>query len=302
MRRPEKPEAPRPADRALALLEGMRPRQWVKNLFVFAGLVFTGNVLNRPLLDRTGLAFVVFCALSSGLYLINDVVDRREDRRHPEKRRRPVASGRLRPALALGAGFALVVGGTTAAWFLEWRFFCLAVAFDLLTLLYTLGLKHVVLLDLFLVAANYVIRAAAGAWVIHVPISPWLLICTTLIALFLSLGKRRHELSILEERAGLHRRSLDDYTIPFIDQMLSVVTSATLVAYALYAFNSETAHAHHGMMLTAPFVMYGLFRYLLLIERGRGGSPESTLLGDVPSLLNFTLWAATVLAIFRWGG
>jgi 4-hydroxybenzoate polyprenyltransferase len=286
----------------LALIQGLRPKQWVKNLFLFAALVFTGNVTTLPLLHTSLEAFGVFCALASGLYLFNDVCDRQEDRHHPTKRLRPVASGRLSVGAALAVGAVLILLSLGAAWALGRTFFYAVAAYLALTTSYTLGLKRVVILDLLLIAAGFVLRAVAGALAIHVKISPWLLICTTLIALFLGLGKRRHELTVLTEGAGLHRRTLEEYTLPFIDQMLSVVTAATLVAYALYAFSSETAAQHHGMLMTTPFVMYGLFRYLYLIHvKGKGGSPESTLLEDAPSLINFALWTLTVLALFKWG-
>ncbi len=289
-------------NRLSALVEGLRPRQWVKNLFLFAGLVFTGNVGNSRALLTAWDGFALFCVLSSALYLFNDVWDRQEDRRHPVKRRRPVASGRLTTGFALLASLALTVAGLVGAWGMGRGFFYAAAAFVALTLAYTVALKRVVILDLLLIAANFVLRAAAGALAIHVKISPWLLILTTLIALFLGLGKRRNELIVLDENPGRHRRSLDDYTLPFVDQMLSVVTAATLVSYALYAFNSETATRRHGMMLTSPFVLYGLFRYLYLIHvKGKGGSPETSLLEDPPSLINFALWTLTVLAVFRFG-
>jgi 4-hydroxybenzoate polyprenyltransferase len=281
----------------------MRPRQWIKNVFLFAGMVFTGHTADPAYLIPVLKAFAVFCALSSGLYLYNDIKDRREDRKHPRKRYRPIASGRLTPGFAAFAGTVIIVFSLWAAWGLRLAFFYVAFAYLLLTLAYTYGLKRVVLLDLFLLAANFVLRAVAGAVVIQVKISPWLLICTTLIALFLGLGKRRHELVLLSEDAGAHRRTLEEYNLPFLDQLLSIVTAATLMAYALYAFSSETAESHHQrMLLTAPFVMYGLFRYLYLIQvKSKGGSPEETILEDPASLVNFFLWTVTVLAIFKWG-
>ena len=285
-----------------ALLQGMRPKQWIKNIFLFAGLIFTGNIANLPLLGITLAAVMVFCAVASGLYLINDVRDRNEDRLHPKKKHRPIASGRLTPGFALGASVVLLAGGLAAAWAINLEFFAIVVTYLALTMAYTFGLKEVVILDVLLLASGFVIRAAAGALAIEVPISAWLLICTTLVALFLGLGKRRHELVLLAEGAGKHRRSLQEYTLPFIDQLLSVVTAATLVAYMLYAFNSQTAKEHHWMLLTTPYVVYGLFRYLFLIMvKGGGGSPESTLLEDKASLINFALWTLTVLAIFKWG-
>ncbi|MBW3622348.1 MAG: decaprenyl-phosphate phosphoribosyltransferase [Armatimonadetes bacterium] len=285
-----------------ALFQGMRPKQWVKNLFVFAGLVFTGNIANLPLLGITLAAFAAFCAVASGLYLINDVRDRNEDRFHPTKKNRPIASGRLTPGFALGASAVLILGALALAWAINPPFFAIVILYLILTMAYTAGLKNVVILDLLLLASGFVIRAAAGALAIQVAISPWLLICTTLVALFLGLGKRRHELVLLSEGAGKHRRALEDYTLPFIDQMLSVVTAATLVAYMLYAFNSQTAKEHDWMLLTTPFVVYGLFRYLYLIHVKReGGSPENALLDDRATLINFALWTLTVLAIFKWG-
>jgi 4-hydroxybenzoate polyprenyltransferase len=289
--------------RAQAIFRSLRPRQWVKNLVLFAGILFT---LDRPHPPdhwlRAGAAFLLFCLLSGAVYLFNDLADREQDRRHPTKRHRPIASGQLAPGAAIAAGIALAVGGIAAAYGLGLPFGLTASAYLLLTFAYTFWLKHVVILDVLTLATGFVLRAVAGAVVIGVEISPWLLVCTTLGALFLGLGKRRAELTALASEAGKHRPILEEYTPELLDQMITVVAASTLMAYALYTFSSPTALGHRTLMATIPFVIYGIFRYLYLVHtRNVGGSPTRELLEDRPLLLCIALWGLACAAIIRWG-
>jgi 4-hydroxybenzoate polyprenyltransferase len=286
-----------------ALLLSLRPRQWVKNLVLFAGILFT---LDRPHPPedwlRAGAAFLLFCLLSGAVYLFNDVADREQDRRHPDKRHRPIAAGKVSTGTALAVGTTLALGGTAAAFLLSFPFGVSACAYLLVTMAYTFRLKHAVILDVLALATGFVLRAAAGAIAVGVVISPWLLVCTTLGALFLGLGKRRAELTSLQEEAGKHRPILEEYTPELLDQLITVVAASTLMAYALYTFSSATATGHRTLMATIPFVIYGIFRYLYLVHtRNVGGSPTSELLEDRPLLLCIALWGVACAAIIRWG-
>jgi 4-hydroxybenzoate polyprenyltransferase len=288
----------------LDLVASLRPRQWTKNLLVFAGLIFSQN-LNRPVLaGRAGLAFVVFCALSGGAYLVNDVLDAERDRSHPQKRNRPVASGRLHPGVALAVGLGLLASASAGAFALSTRFGAVALAYAALQSAYSAGLKHVVILDALIIATGFVLRALGGVVVIDAEFSHWLMLCTILLALFLTFGKRRHEILILEESATNHRPILSEYSRQLLDQMIAVVTASTLMAYALYTISPETA-AKLGtswLPLTLPFVLYGLFRYLYLLYRhDLGGNPSEHLLTDRALLLDIALWAATVVALLYLG-
>jgi 4-hydroxybenzoate polyprenyltransferase len=282
------------------LWRSMRPKQWIKNVFLFAGLVFTLDKQHPPqdlLLVLTG--FVLFSLLSSSVYLVNDVADRAQDRLHPRKRKRPIAAGIVSPVLATWCAGGLALVALAASLALNRDFGLIACLYFAITLAYSFRLKHVVILDVLALASGFVLRAAAGARVIDVPISPWLLVCTTLFALFLGLAKRRHELVLLAGDAGRHRKILDEYSVEMIDQMITIVTSSTLMAYSLYTFNSETAKGHHRwLMITIPFVIYGIFRYLYIVQKkGGGGSPASDLLDDPPLLVNLVLWVLTAATI-----
>jgi 4-hydroxybenzoate polyprenyltransferase len=282
-----------------AVLVSLRPRQWVKNLFVFGGLVF-GRQLFTPALWTALAAFVVFCALSGAIYLLNDVADRDKDRLHPDKRRRPIAAGQLPVRTAVVTAVALIVAGLAAADWLSRPFALAAVAYVVLLSAYSAWLKHVVIVDVLVVALGFVLRAAAGALAIGVAISGWLLICTILLALFLALGKRRHEVLTLEANAAGHRPILAEYSAGLLDQMIAVVTASTVTAYALYTMSPETVAKFHTPLLpaTLPFVLYGVFRYLyLLYHRQLGGNPSDILLHDRPLLLNTLLWLLMVLLI-----
>jgi len=283
----------------LDLLASLRPRQWVKNLFVFAALVFSHRLFT-PAAWRAGAAFAIFCALSGAVYLFNDVADRAHDRLHPIKRHRPIAARRLPIALAVAVGTMLAAGALTAAATLSTSLALTALAYVALLTAYSLALKHVVIIDVLTVASGFVLRAVAGALAIDVEISGWLLICTILIALFLALGKRRAESLTLGADAARHRPILAEYTPALLDQMIAVVTASTVTAYGLYTMSPETIAKFHTRLLpaTLPFVLYGIFRYLyLLYRRQLGGSPVEHILSDRALLLNGLGWLAAVLAI-----
>jgi 4-hydroxybenzoate polyprenyltransferase len=283
----------------IAILEGMRPRQWAKNLFVFAGLLF-GHKLFTPSAGLALAAFALFCALSGAMYLLNDVADRDKDRLHPRKRYRPVASGRLSVPLAIAAALTLLVAALGASVAISWPFAAVAAGYAGLLIAYSVGLKHLVIVDVLVVAIGFVLRAVGGAVAIDVEISGWLLICTILLALFLALGKRRHEYLALGGGAARHRPILAEYSESLLDQMIAVVTASTVTAYALYTMSPETVAKFHTHLLpaTLPFVLYGIFRYLyLLYRRQLGGNPSELFLNDAPLLVNTLLWFAVVLVI-----
>jgi 4-hydroxybenzoate polyprenyltransferase len=279
--------------RAVAILRSLRPKQWTKNLLVFAGLMFTYNLLNPGMLGRVMLAFVAFCMLSSAGYIWNDLRDVAADRLHPIKRRRPIAAGLVPPWLAVTMAPALGVGGLALASALGTSCLLVASLYLLLTASYSIWLKHLVLIDVFGISAGFVLRAVGGAVVIGVPVSPWLYVCTVLVSLFLGLGKRRNELELLETDAAGHRKNLEQYSLELVDQLILIVAAVTIMAYSLYTFTAENLPRDHSMMLTIPLVVYGLFRYLYLVRVKReGGAPEDLLLTD-PGMLGAAIaWVA----------
>jgi 4-hydroxybenzoate polyprenyltransferase len=290
---------------ALSLVLSLRPSQWTKNLIIFAGLMFGQRLLDVSAVLRSIGAFVIFCALSGVVYLINDVADREADRLHPVKRRRPIASGELPVRVAIVA--AIVIGGTAlgASFLLKPVFGVLAASYVLLLGLYSGPLKHVVIIDVLTIAIGFVFRAAAGAVAVDVAISQWLYICTILFALFLALSKRRHELVLLADRATGHRRILQEYSPYLLDQMIAVVTASTIVAYAFYTVSPETVQKFgtHYLGLTLPFPLYGIFRYLYLVhQKEGGGSPSDMLLNDRPLLICVGLWGVAVAIIIYGQG
>ena len=248
--------------------------------------------------DRGGLR--VFCLIASAQYIFNDIRDLEEDRLHPVKSKRPLASGRLKTGPAVLSCVLIAVLGLAVAATVNRGFLIISAAYLVLQVLYSLRLKHVVILDVFVIAAGFVIRVVAGGLAIKVAISSWLLICTMLLALFLALGKRRHEIVLLEGNATDHRPILKEYNTAFLDQMISVVTASTLIAYCLYTISEETV-AKFGtrkLIYTVPFVLYGIFRYLYLIHlKAEGGSPESLIIKDKPLLLDLFLWIAAAVLI-----
>lgn len=273
------------------VVKTMRPRQWTKNLIVLLPLLFAGELGSDVNGLRAFAAFVAFCLISGSIYIINDIVDAEQDRLHARKGLRPIASGELSRPTALTAA---VFAGATAiamAWLLGWAFLVTAIGYIALQGVYVFWTKHQVILDVISIAIGFVLRAIAGAAAIGVPGSPWLYLCAGLLALFLGFAKRRHELLLLDGGGALHRPVLAQYTAPLLDSILSSVTAATIVSYALYTFFSPTAREHGDLMLTVPFVVYGLFRYLYLVYRqGLGGSPEDILLTDRPLIGAILLW------------
>lgn len=285
------------------LIISLRPDQWTKNLLVFAALIFAVKLLDPAALANASAAFLVFCALSGAVYLVNDVSDREADALHPIKRMRPIASGALSPAAALGWAAALSVVALAAAYWLQPMFAVSASAYLALFVLYTRWLKHIVILDVMSIAIGFVLRAEAGGLVIGVPVSDWLLVCTILGALFLGLAKRRHEITMLGDGAKGHRRILEEYDPYLLDQMIAIVAAATLVVYVVYCASPETAERFSTrlLVLTTPFPIYGIFRYLYLVHRKHGGgSPSDMLLRDRPLLSCVALWGiAVILIIYR---
>jgi 4-hydroxybenzoate polyprenyltransferase len=282
------------------ILATLRPQQWVKNFVLFAGLIFSQN-LNKPEFIWKSLAgFALFCLLSSSVYIFNDITDVESDRRHPLKSSRPIASGQLKiPHAVLLFGILAAVSLGLSVW-LSPAFALTAAGYFVLNLVYSVYLKNVVIIDVMSIAAGFVIRAVAGAVVIGVEISAWLVVCTILLALFLGFGKRRHELLLLENQATDHRKILSEYSPYFLDQMISVVTASTVVAYAFYTLSPdiEMKLGTKHMDLTIPFVLYGVFRYLYLIhQKEGGGSPTRMLLTDKPILANVILWLAAVVLV-----
>ena len=279
------------------IFKTMRPRQWTKNLLVFAALIFSQNLSNLPMVSDATIAFIIFCLLSGSVYTLNDLLDVKQDRTHPKKSQRPLASGKLQPPIAIVSGSILVLLSLTNAFWLNTNFGFIALGYFILQIAYSTALKHIVILDVLAVSIGFVLRAIAGAEVINVPISSWLLVCTILLALFLSLGKRRHEIILLEDNAADHRKILFEYSPALLDQMISVVTASTVVAYALYTMSAETITKFQtdNLKYTIPFVLYGIFRYLYLIhQKSEGGSPEKILLNDRPLLINIILYLLTV--------
>jgi 4-hydroxybenzoate polyprenyltransferase len=293
------PDRPGPGTLSLrALVRALRPKQWSKNLLVFAGLVFTYNLLNVDMLIQVVGAFVTFCALSSAGYLWNDLRDVAADRLHPVKRNRPIASGKVPPRLAAVVAIVLAIGGLGMAFALGGPFALVASLYLLLTISYSIWLKHLVLIDVFGIAAGFVLRAVGGAVVIGVPVSPWLYVCTVLGSLFLALGKRRNELELLEGGAGGHRKNLEEYTLELVDHLILIVASVTIMAYSLYTFTADNLPRDHSMMLTIPLVVYGLFRYLYLVRvRRQGGAPEDLFLTDPGMLGTAIAWAGVSLVV-----
>lgn len=285
--------------RAIDVITLLRPKQWTKNLLLFAGLLFSVNLFQTNLLYNSLLAFVCFCLLSSGVYIINDIVDMAEDRMHPRKRHRPLAAGRIAVRQAAMLLIIILIVSLYLAWRVSTPLLICGTAFFLLCLAYSLWLKRVVILDVFAIALGFLLRAVAGGVAIGVHISPWFLICTLLLSLFLALTKRRQESINLENNGIGHRQVLEHYPLQYLDQLISIVTAATILAYSLYTF---TANHSPFFMLTIPFVIYGIFRYLYLVHKEQlGESPEDILLGDKPLLINIFLWVLLSIVILYLG-
>lgn len=280
--------------------ESLRPKQWTKNFFIFAGILFSQNIFNFPMLVQVTFAFIIFCILSGLVYIINDLADLEQDRRHPVKSQRPLASGRLKVFYAILALLILIPLTLIVSYCLNLPFFLIACTYCLLQIAYSFCLKRIVILDVFAIACGFVLRVIAGAVVIDVIISHWFIICTILLALFIALSKRRHELVVLGDEAHNHRAVLSEYSPYLLDQMISVVTASTVLAYALYTISAETItkFGTGNLIFTVPFVLFGIFRYLYLIhQKNAGGSPEHILVTDKPLMIDILLWVIAALII-----
>lgn len=283
-----------------AVFLSIRPKQWTKNLIIFAGLIFSGNLFNPPLFLKALAAFFLFCLLTGSIYIINDLKDIEGDRIHPEKRRRPIAAGELPRGNAILAASVLAISSLGLSFWLHFHFGLSALAYFLLFLVYSFVLKDQVIIDVIVLSFGFLLRAVAGALVIDVEISPWLIICTILLAMFLALAKRRHELVMLGNSASEGRSVLSEYNPLLLDQMIAVVASATIMAYSLYTISEATIGKFrtNRLSLTIPFVIYGVFRYLYLVyKRELGGNPSHLLLYDRPLLINILMWVTAVVVI-----
>jgi 4-hydroxybenzoate polyprenyltransferase len=284
----------------VALLRTMRPKQWVKNGFIFVPLVFDRKLFDVPYALATLAGFGLLCLVTSAVYLINDLVDIEADRAHPAKRNRPLPSGQLSKGLATGAAIALPVIALPLAYLLEPVFAAILAAYLIIQIAYSFWLKQIVLIDVMTIASGFLLRVAGGVALVApvMRFSPWLYIFTTMLALFMGFGKRRQELTLLQENANNHRAILDEYTIALLDEMIMIVTTATILTYALYTFSAEGLPENHAMMLTIPFVMYGIFRYLYLIHVwGVGGAPDEIALRDRPIQATVVLWGIMVVLV-----
>lgn len=278
------------------LIRLLRPKQWTKNLLLFAALLFSFEEIRTETILATVLGFILFSLVAGCVYILNDYVDRDRDRQHPVKKFRPMASGQVNPSHALLFGIILLILSVGTAFMMNPLFGVLCVVYFLLNVSYSFVLKHLVILDMMTIAAGFVLRAIAGGVLIHVPFTPWFLICTMLLSLFLAIGKRRNELTLLEGNTGSHRKVLDNYSITLLDQFNTIVTTATIISYSLFTFTSDRS-IH--LMWTIPLVIYGMFRYLYLIHmKNQGGSPDRVLFEDKPILITVMLYVISVVTIF----
>jgi 4-hydroxybenzoate polyprenyltransferase len=286
------------------LLKSMRPKQWTKNVAVFAALIFDRQLFQQDALFRTMAGFILFCLVSSSVYLFNDIMDIESDRKHPTKRNRPIAAGKLSITAALVSAIGLIILSLGFSFQLSNSFGILTSVYFLINLAYSKWLKHIVIIDVLVIALGFVLRVASGVSLINVErFSPWLYVVTTLLALYIGFGKRRSELTSLNAGAGHHRRVLDGYSLSFLDQVITIVSSTTVIAYSFYTFSAPNLPADHSMMLTIPFVLYGIFRYLYLIQVQQvGGAPEELLLTDRPLQLTILCFGILVLIIFYSNG
>ncbi len=287
-------------NKLIDILHLFRCQQWIKNTFVFAALIFSQHLTDQSYVLVVIAAFVLFCMVSSGMYILNDIFDLEQDRMHPIKKNRPLASGRIKISLAWFLALILIAVSVPLSFVLQPDFGSILSIYAIIVLAYTLYLKGVVILDVMTLALGFVLRAIAGGVVIQVPVSSWLIVCTALISLFLGFGKRRHEIVFLSEGANDHRGILKEYSPYFLDQMISVVTASTVIAYIFYTLSKEVQEKLHTeyLELTIPFVLYGIFRYLYLVHQKKGGgNPTQELLADRPLLINSALWALAVIII-----
>lgn len=282
------------------IIKLLRPSQWLKNGVVLAGLIFSGKAGATGLVEKSLLALVAFCFLSSSVYVLNDLIDRERDQAHPLKKNRPIAAGRIATGTATGLFISLGLVGMILSYLINTNVLIVSAVYIFLMVLYTFWLKNIVIIDVMTLAAGFVLRALAGAVAIEVEFSSWLLISTFVLALFLGFGKRRHELTLLEANASEHRRSLEKYSPYLLDQLIGVVTASAVITYLFYTLSSDVSAklGTHYLFTTIPFVIYGIFRYLYLVHKEeRGGSPTTLLLTDMPLLIDVLLWLATVIII-----
>jgi 4-hydroxybenzoate polyprenyltransferase len=282
----------------IGLIKTMRPKQWAKNVFVFAPLVFDRKLLGANYLIQAIAGFVLLCVVSGTVYIINDVVDVEKDRQHPRKSKRPIASGKLGAKAAIAAAIVILLIALPAGFILNPIFGSILSGYLLMQILYSLWLKNIVIVDVMIIAAGFMLRVAAGVPLAEAPISPWLYVCMTLLALLIGFGKRRHELTLLKENANAHRQSLQEYNISLLDHVISIVTASIVLAYALYTFSAPNLPENHTMMLSIPFLLYAIFRYLYLIHvKGMGGAPEEIIFSDRPLQASVLLWGMSVIAV-----
>ena len=281
------------------LLRTFRPRQWIKNVFVFAALVFDQKLTDWPLLGKTIVAFILFCMISSTVYIMNDLVDLEKDKQHPKKKGRALPSGQLKPWFAIASAIAILAVCLPLSFWLDPYFGLIIVTYFLLNIAYSFVLKNIVIIDVMVVTAGFVLRVAAGVIIVDAArFSPWLYLSILFLGLFLSIGRRRHELTFLQEGANSHRKILQEYNLKLLDDMTHLVTTAAVISYSLYTFSAVNLPANHSMMLTIPFVLYGVFRYQYLIHvKGEGGAPEMLLYTDLPLLVDLVLWGVAVILV-----
>ncbi|MGD9046604.1 MAG: decaprenyl-phosphate phosphoribosyltransferase [Anaerolineae bacterium] len=281
------------------LLRTFRPRQWIKNVFVFAALVFDQKLTDWPLLGKTIVAFILFCMISSTVYIMNDLVDLEKDKQHPKKKRRALPSGQLKPWFAIVSAIAILAVCLPLSFWLDPYFGLIIVTYFLLNIAYSFKLKNIVIIDVMVVTAGFVLRVAAGVIIVDAArFSPWLYLSILFLGLFLSIGRRRHEITLLQEGANSHRKILEEYNLKLLDDMTHLVTTAAVISYSLYTFSAVNLPSNHSMMLTIPFVLYGVFRYQYLIHvRGEGGAPEMLVYTDLPLLVDLVLWGVAVVLI-----
>lgn len=284
----------------ISILVSMRPQQWVKNVFIFAGLVFSHNLLDIHLLGRVIAGFGLFCLMSSGIYMFNDIMDIKADRVHPEKCRRPIASGHLQVSTAINATVIMAATALAGGFLLDRSFFWILLGYAVMNVAYSVKIKQLVILDVMCIAFGFLFRVVAGTGLAGVQPSDWLILCTITLSLFLGFSKRRHELALIGTKSGNHRKVLGDYSIVFLDQLIAVATACTVMSYALYTIADETVarFGTRNLVFTIPFVIYGVYRYLYLIhQRKTGGNPATATLTDVPLVLNGLLWLVVVILI-----
>lgn len=301
----EKIEAAKKRNLISSVLISLRPYQWIKNTLVFSALLFSLSLFKWDLVFVSALAFAIFCLASSGVYLFNDLIDYEEDRHHPAKRLRPIASGSLNKSLASILMMILMTGAIFSSLLINISFTIIIIAYILMNIAYTIKLKHVIILDVIIVSMGFVLRAAAGAYAINMSISSWLFLCTLLLAIFVSLGKRRHEIILLKEEAGQHRDILGEYSVSFLDLLMAMTGGIAIIAYALYTMADETVNRFEttGLILTTPMVLYGVSRYFFLVMRcNSGGDPAKLIATDIPTIINIAVWiisSGLILYVFK---